>query len=81
MIRPYARPPPKLLPSSNGSLTKRLDAACPRGRTAIERAEIGRQRKDALSGIEALAAPAAATATILWARSTIFERANSERQS
>ncbi len=40
-----------------------LDAAWPRGRTAIERAEIGRQRKDALPGIEALAAPAASLKT------------------
>ncbi len=38
---------------------ERLDEAWPRGRTAIERAEIGRHREDALSGIEALAAPAA----------------------
>ena len=40
---------------------ERLDEAWPRGRAVIERAEIGRQRKDALSGIEALAAPAAAS--------------------
>ncbi len=40
---------------------ERLDVAWPRGRTVTERAEIGRQRKDALSGIEALAAPAAAS--------------------
>ena len=33
---------------------ERLDEAWPRGRTAIERAEIGRQREDALSGIVAL---------------------------
>jgi len=33
---------------------ERLDEAWPRGRTAIERAEIGRQREDALSGIAAL---------------------------
>ncbi len=38
---------------------ERLGAACLRGRTAIERPEIGRQRGDVLSGIEALAAPAA----------------------
>ncbi len=40
---------------------ERLDEAWPCGRTAIERAEIGRQRGNALSGIEALAAPAAAS--------------------
>ena len=33
---------------------ERLDAAWPRGRTVIERAGIGRQREDALSGIVAL---------------------------
>ena len=33
---------------------ERLDEAWPRGRTAIERAEIGRQREDALSRIVAL---------------------------
>ncbi len=33
---------------------ERLDEAWPRGRTAIERAETGRQREDALSGIVAL---------------------------
>ena len=33
---------------------ERLDEAWPCGRTAIERAEIGRQREDALSGIAAL---------------------------
>ncbi len=33
---------------------ERLDEAWPRGRTAIEQAEIGRQREDALSGIVAL---------------------------
>jgi hypothetical protein len=33
---------------------ERLDEAWPRGRTAIERAEIGRQREDALSGIVTL---------------------------
>ena len=33
---------------------ERLDEACPRGRSAIERAEIGRQRKDALSKVAAL---------------------------
>ncbi len=33
---------------------ERLDEAWPRGRTAIERAEIGRQRKDALSKVVAL---------------------------
>ncbi len=32
----------------------RLDDAWPRGRTAIERAEIGRHREDTLSGIVAL---------------------------
>ncbi len=37
---------------------ERLDEAWPRGCTVIERAEIGRQRGDVLSGIEALAAPA-----------------------
>ncbi len=42
---------------------ERLDEAWPRGRTAIERAEIGRQHNDALSGIAALAAPAAASIT------------------
>ncbi len=42
---------------------ERLDEACPRGPAVIERAEIGRQSKDALSGIEALAAPAAASIT------------------
>ncbi len=31
-----------------------LDEAWPRGRTAIKRAEIGRQRGDALAGIVAL---------------------------
>ena len=31
-----------------------LDEAWPRGRTAIERADLGRQREDALSGIVAL---------------------------
>ena len=31
-----------------------LDEAWPRGRTAIERAEIGRRREDALSGVAAL---------------------------
>ncbi len=30
---------------------ERLDEARPRGRTAIERAEVGRQREAALSGI------------------------------
>ncbi len=38
-----------------------LGEAGPRGGTAIVRAGIGRQRKDALPGIEALAAPAAAS--------------------
>ncbi len=33
---------------------ERLDAAGPRGRTAIERAEIGRHREGALSGVVAL---------------------------
>ena len=42
---------------------ERLDEAWPRGRTAIERAEIDRQRGNALPGIEALAAPAAASIT------------------
>ena len=49
------------LPALDWRLAERLDAAWPRGRSAIERAEIGRQRKDALPGIEALAAPAAAS--------------------
>ena len=33
---------------------ERLDEAWPKGRTAVERAEIGRQREDALSEIVAL---------------------------
>ena len=33
---------------------ERLDVACPRDRTAIERGEIGRRREEALSGIVAL---------------------------
>ena len=33
---------------------ERLDEAWPRGRTSVERAEIGRQREDALSGIVTL---------------------------
>ncbi len=51
--------PSETLPALDWRLAERLDAAWPRGRSAIERAEIGRQRKDALTGIEALAAPAA----------------------
>ncbi len=38
---------------------ERLDEAWPHSRTAIERAEIGRQRGDVRPGIEPLAAPAA----------------------
>ncbi len=40
---------------------ERLDTAWPRDRTTVERANTVRQRDDALSGIEALAAPAAAS--------------------
>ena len=52
--------PSETLPVLEQRLTERLldfdrlDAAWPRGRTVIERAEIGRQRKDALSRIAAL---------------------------
>ncbi len=52
--------PSETLPALEQRLTERLltfellDEAWPCGRTAIERAEIGRQRKDALSRIAAL---------------------------
>ncbi len=52
--------PSETLPVLESRLTERrldfdrLDETWPRGRTAIERAEIGRQRDDTLSGIVAL---------------------------
>ncbi len=46
--------PSETLPALDWRLAERLDAAWPRGRIAIERAEIGRHREDALSGIVAL---------------------------
>ena len=52
--------PTESLPALEQYLTERLlafellDAAWPKGRTAVERAEIGRQREDALSEIVAL---------------------------
>ena len=52
--------PSKPLPALEQRLTERLlaferlDEAWPQGRTAVERAEIGRQREDALSEIVAL---------------------------
>ena len=46
--------PSETLPALDWRLAERLDAAWPRGRIAIERAEIGRYREDALSGIVAL---------------------------
>ena len=60
IIRPHARAPPEILPALEQRLVERLldferlDEAWPRGRTAVERAEIGRQREDVLSGIAAL---------------------------
>ncbi len=59
-------PPSETLPALEQRLTERLldferlDEAWPRGRTAIERPEIGRQRDFVRPGIEPLAAPAAA---------------------
>ncbi len=52
--------PPETLPVLESRLAERLldfellDEAWPCGRTAIERAEIGRQREEALSGIAVL---------------------------
>ncbi len=52
--------PSETLPVLESRLTERLltferlDAACPRGRTAIERADTGRQSEASLSGIVAL---------------------------
>ncbi len=59
MIRPMPAPS-ETLPALEQRLAERLlyferlDEAWPKGRTAIERAEIGRHREDALSGIVAL---------------------------
>ncbi len=52
--------PSETLPALEQQLAERLldfetmDAAWPRGRIAIERADTGRQREDALSGIAAI---------------------------
>ena len=60
VISPSMPGPSETLVSLEQRLAERLldfdllDAAWPRGRTAIERAEIGRRREDALSGIVVL---------------------------
>ncbi len=58
-----------------------LDEAWPRGRTAIERAEIGRQREDAPSGIVALRQRIVTARAETLADAAVQLRASSEHRS